>query len=244
MAQNHKPTTMKLAAIGDLHMREGLVGNLKPIFQEIAQKTNILLLCGDLTDHGYIEEAEMLAHELEGTNLTVLAVLGNHDYTSGHDEEIRHILSPKFLNVLDKEPVEINGVSFVGTKGFGGGFDEHLLSPFGEQEIKSFVQTAVAEELKLEEQLSQSDCQTKVVVLHYSPIKETVIGEAEEIFPFMGSSRLAGPIDRFKATVAFHGHSHHGTHQGKTIQGIPVYNVCFSLMQKISPKQPYLIYEI
>lgn len=235
---------LKIAALGDIHMKETLVGVLKPIFQEIAQKTNILLLCGDLTDHGYIEEAEMLSHELEGINLTILAVLGNHDYTSGHDEEIRRILSPRFLTILDKEPFEINGVSFVGTKGFGGGFDEHLLSPFGEQEIKDFVQTAVTEELKLEEQLSQTDCQKKVVVLHYSPIKDTVIGEPEEIFPFMGSSRLAGPIERFKASVAFHGHAHHGTHQGRTIQGIPVYNVCFSIMQKINPQQPYLFYEI
>ena len=51
----------------------------------------------------------------------------------------------------------------------------------------------------------------KAAITHYAPIKETVVGEPEPIFPFLGSSRLQRALDRHKPTLAVHGHAHKGT---------------------------------
>jgi Icc-related predicted phosphoesterase len=83
-----------------------------------------------------------------------------------------------------------------------------------------------------------------VIVTHYAPICETVEGERHEIFPFLGSSRLAEVIDRHQAVVAFHGHAHHGKPDGKTIGGIPVHNVALSILMSQSPPCPYRVFDI
>ena len=133
---------------------------------------------------------------------------------------------------------------FAGAKGFGGGFDKHMLTPFGEESIKHFVNEAVSESLRLEVALNSLRTEKVVVVLHYSPIAATVVGEPPEIFPFLGSSRLAETIDHFDVNAVFHGHAHHGTYKGKTMKGTPVYNCCMQLVQKISPEQPYALVEV
>jgi len=172
-------------------------------------------------------------------------VLGNHDYEAGHPDQVINILEHAKVNVLDGETVEIEGVGFAGVCGFGGGFGRRMLNAWGEPAIKHFVQEAVDQALKLERALSRLETPTKVVLLHYSPIRDTIIGEDPEIFPFMGSTRLEGPINRFSAAVAFHGHAHGGAHEGRTSNGIPVFNVGIPVLHRVRPHDPtFLLYEL
>ena len=203
----------------------------------------MLVLCGDFTDYGLPEEARVLARELTAAvKIPVIAVLGNHDYEAGKQDEIREILLDAGVTVLDGEATEIQGVGFAGVKGFAGGFGRGALGPWGEQAIKHFVQEAVDEALKLEAALARLRTQQRVALLHYSPIRGTVEGEPPEIFPYLGSSRLEEPINRYRVSAVFHGHAHRGTPEGRTSTGVPVYNVAMPLLTRINPdRPPYLI---
>src|SRR5919201_1949093 len=226
-----KPDSLRIAAIGDLHVHQNSPDSLQPLFEKISQSADVLALCGDLTHLGLPQEAEKLANDLRSCRIPVVAVLGNHDYQSGQQEEVKKILRAGKVSVLEEsETFELNGVGFAGAKGFGGGFNKHMLTPFGEEAIKHFVTEAVNELLRLEVALNSLRTEKVVVVLHYAPIAETVMGEPPEIFPFLGSSRLAETIDHFDVNAVFHGHAHHGTPEGKTTKGIPVYNCCFQLV--------------
>lgn len=232
-----------IAAVSDLHMQPNLIGSYRNLFIEISQEADVLLLCGDLTDHGVVEEAEMLKDELSFCKVPILGVLGNHDYADNRQEEIKKSLS-QTMHFLENQPFVIQNVGFAGAKGFGGGFDNHIAGGFGEDILKRFVYEAINETLILESALRELDTSKKVVVLHYSPTRQTLAGEPEEIYPFLGSSRLAEPIDNFNVTIAFHGHAHYGSPEGKTAKGTPVYNVVFSLRQKLNKNKPYLLVEI
>lgn len=235
---------MRVAALGDIHVREGETGHYRDLFADISQRADILALCGDLTGRGLPSEAEILAEEIRAIQVPVVGVLGNHDYESDRVDEVKEIVCQAGVVLLDDEPHEVHGVGFAGVKGFAGGFDHHMLAPFGESSIKEFVRVAIDEALRLESALLRVRAPNKVAVLHYSPIRETVVGEPPEIFPFLGSARLAEPLDRFKVDVAFHGHAHRGAPEGRTVTGIPVYNVSHSLMKEISPERPYRIVDL
>jgi Icc-related predicted phosphoesterase len=243
--ESGKPGSLRVAAIGDLHIHQTSTESLHWLFDKVSQNADVLALCGDLTHLGLSSEAERLAHELRSCRVPVVAVLGNHDYQSGHADDVKRILRDGKVVVLDEtETFELKGVGFAGAKGFGGGFDKHMLTPFGEESIKQFVTEAVNESLRLEVALNSLRTEKTVVVLHYAPIAGTVMGEPPEIFPFLGSSRLAETLDHFDVNAVFHGHAHHGTYEGKTTKGTPVYNCCFQLMQRINPEQPYALVEV
>src|SRR5438477_7622880 len=177
--------------------------------------------------------------------IPVIAVLGNHDFEGGKPNEIRQILTDSGVNVLDGEATEIAGVGFAGVKGFAGGFGRGALGPWGEHAIKAFVQEAVDEALKLEAALARLRTQRRVALMHYSPIRATVEGEPPEIFPFLGSSRLEEPINRYRVSAVFHGHAHRGTPEGRTSAGVPVHNVSMPLLTRIYPNRPpFLIVEV
>lgn len=234
---------IRIAAIGDLHMQQGLSGNYYQMFESISQNADILLICGDLTANGFTNEAKMLAEELTPCKIPILGVLGNHDYANGQQHEIKEILSPQVF-FLDNQLYTYKQIGFAGAKGFGGGFNKHLLTPFGEGVLKQFVYEAVSETMKLHEALVRLETSKKVVVLHYAPIRQTLEGEYLEVYPFLGTSRLLEPIENFNVTAVFHGHAHHGSPVSKTPKGIPVYNVAFPLLERINPNQPYKIVEI
>lgn len=166
--------------------------------------------------------------------MPVIAVLGNHDFESGQQDEVKRILVEGGIHLLDGDAHETGGVGFAGVKGFAGGFGQRALGPWGEDALKRFVQEAVDEALKLEAALARLRTPLKVVLLHYAPIEETVRGEPPAIFPFLGSSRLEEPIDRYHAHAVFHGHAHAGTPDGRTKGGIPVYNVALPLLRATS----------
>jgi Icc-related predicted phosphoesterase len=239
-----KEEKLKIAAMGDLHAQEAAKNYFKDFFSKIHEKADVVVLCGDLTQLGLPNEAEILAEDLSLCRIPVVAVLGNHDYESGHQDEVVQILKQAKAHMLEETPFEFNGVGFAGVKGFGGGFEPHMLGPFGEAGTKAFVDEVLKESLQLEKQLSILNTEKKVVAMHYSPIKETVVGEPEEIWPFLGSTRLMEPIDNFNASVVFHGHAHFGTASGKTNKGIPVFNCSRFVMEKIDPEQNFAIYEL
>lgn len=235
---------MKIAAIGDLHIQEHYSGFYKELFAEMHNHADVLILCGDLTQFGLVVEAEHLAVEARAARIPILAIFGNHDYQSNQLPEIRKILNNAKIILLDEEPFEYNGIGFVGVKGFGGGFDNHTLTSFGETVIKQFVAETINEALALENALHTVSTKKNVVALHYSPIAETMAGEPLEIFPFLGSSRLEETINRFNVQAVFHGHAHHGKLEGRTSRGIPVYNCTYELMKKKNPRRPYVVIEL
>jgi Icc-related predicted phosphoesterase len=213
----------RIAAVGDVHIRETDKGKWTDYFKEVSKQAEILVICGDLTDTGDEVEAQVLAEELKACTIPVVAVLGNHDHEKGRHKLIRQILLKEGVHMLDGEAVVIKDVGFAGVKGFGGGFDKHMLSMFGEGAMKAFVQEAVDEALHLDRALARLDAEysvtKRIAVMHYSPIKETVIGEPEAIYPFLGSSRLSEPLNRRKVDAAFHGHAHVGQLEGALVSG-------------------------
>ena len=239
--------TINIAAVGDLHCRSNFAGNYRALFHNIGENAHILVLCGDLVDLGLPDEAHVLARELSDVvkRMPVLAVLGNHEFEAGKVEEVCQVLRETGVTVLDGDACEVDGVGFAGVKGFAGGFGERLLAPWGEDIIKRFVREAVDEALKLESALAKLRTVHRIALLHYSPIASTVAGEPLEIYPFLGSSRLEEPLDRFSVTAAFHGHAHHGAPEGKTKTGVPVYNVAMKLLEHTFPGQlPYRILKL
>jgi Icc-related predicted phosphoesterase len=217
---------VKIAAVGDLHVTEDSVAPYARTFEEASGEADVLVLCGDLTNFGKIPEAEILGEDIAKATVPVLGVLGNHDYECGNPEEVARILHQAGMVVLDEQAHEIDGIGFAGVKGFLGGFGRGELAPFGEPEIKAFVDVVNNEARKLENALRSLRTEKIVAVLHYSPISETLVGEPIEIFQYLGSARLADALDRFD-NIAFivHGHAHHGTYEGATMRGTPVYTV-------------------
>jgi Icc-related predicted phosphoesterase len=230
--------TVRVAAVADIHCTKTSQEALRPLFSQIAQRADILLLGGDLVDYGLPEEAVILAKELESLKLPVVGVLGNHEFESGKQDEVCRILSDAGAVMLDGEAYEIGGIGFAGVKGFAGGFGERALQPWGEQTIKGFVHEAIGEALKLESALAKLRTERRIALLHYAPIESTVKGEPIEIYPFLGSSRLEEPLNRYPVTFVFHGHAHHGSPEGRTKSNVPVYNVAMKLLQHVFPEHP------
>jgi Icc-related predicted phosphoesterase len=229
---------VRLAAVGDLHCSRSTQGAFQPLFARAATDADVLLLCGDLTDGGLPDEARMLARELAAVRTPVVAVLGNHDYEAGKADEVRQILCDAGVNLLDGEPFEFRGVGIAGVKGFGGGFGPHALQPWGEEITKRFVHEAIQEALKLESALARLHTDERIVLLHYAPIEATVRGEPPEIFPFLGSSRLEDPLSRYPPRAVLHGHAHRGQIEGRTRDGVPVYNVSIPVLERAFPDRP------
>lgn len=229
---------VRFAAVGDLHCKKDAAGSLRGLFSQAAEMADALLLCGDLTDYGLPEEAHVLAEELSVVKVPIVAVLGNHDFESGQPDAVRNILCEAGVTVLDGEACEVHGVGIAGAKGFCGGYGRHALGPWGEGVIKAFVNEALQEALKLETALAKLRTPQRIALLHYSPIVGTVQGEPVEIFAFLGTSRLEDPLIHYPVTAVFHGHAHRGHPEGRTVNGIPVYNVAKPLLQRTYPEQP------
>lgn len=237
---------VRIAAVGDLHYgKNAAQGSLQPLFAQITESADVLVLAGDLTDYGLPEEARALAREITSSlKIPAVAVLGNHDWESGQHDEIRRILLDAGVVTLDGDTTEVHGVGFAGVKGFAGGFGRRALGPWGEDIIKKFVHEAVDEALKLESALARLRNPRLVAILHYSPIQETVEGEPCEIFPFLGCSRLEEPLTRYPVSAVFHGHAHHGRLEGRTRTNVPVFNVSITLMRQSWPERPFRVFEI
>ncbi len=235
---------MRIAATADLHYAAQRSTTLKAQLAPVRDEADLLVVAGDLTNFGQPEEMEPLVNVLVRLRIPIVVVLGNHDYESGKEAELMRMMSSEGIKVLDGTGYERDGVGFAGTKGFIGGFGRGVLTAFGEAEIKTFVKASIDEAVKLERAMSQLRTPKRVVVLHYAPVAATVQGEAPEIYPYMGTSRLAEVVDRHGADLVVHGHAHHGTLTGKTTGGVPVHNVAITLLQAQQPSQAYKVFDI
>jgi uncharacterized protein len=235
---------MRIAATADLHFAPANQAALREELNKVREEADVLVLAGDLTNYGQPSEMEPLLNSLVRLRVPIIAVLGNHDYESGNEQELMKMMTAAGIKVLDGSGYERDGVGFAGTKGFVGGFGRGMLTPFGEPEIKTFVRASIDEALKLERGLSQLRTRKRVVVLHYAPIASTVRGEDPEILAFMGTSRLAEVIDRHGADLVVHGHAHHGALEGQTLAGVPVRNVAITLLQQQQPSAAYRVFDI
>lgn len=230
---------VRIAAVSDIHYGKTSQGTLQPLFAEITETADVLVLAGDLTDYGLSEEARALAKDLTSSlKIPAVGVLGNHDFEAGEEKEIAKILSDAGVRMLDGDTYEIHGIGFAGVRGFCGGFGRGALGSWGEPVIKAFVHEAITEALKLESALARLKTDHRVAIIHYAPIRETVDGEPLEIYPFLGSSRLEEPLSRYDVTAVFHGHAHRGALEGRTAKGIPVYNVSLPLLRERFPDRP------
>ncbi len=243
--QQRKPGTVRIAAVGDFHCGVDDTGVYRELFAHVNDEADVLVLTGDLTRWGAAAEFEVVVGELADVAVPIVAVLGNHDYESEEVEEGSRMLRARGVHLLCGDTFELNPtVGFAGVKGFMGGFGRGMLTPFGEPETKAFVKATLNEVHSLELALRRLSTPVRVAVLHYAPIAATVAGEPEAIHPYLGTDRLAEPLDRYGAAVAFHGHAHSGTLRGNTLGGVPVFNVSLPLLRKERPGAMYYIYDV
>jgi len=236
---------VRVAALADLHCTKTSQGAFQSLFARVAEAADVALIAGDLTDYGLPDEARVLAKELASVRIPIAAVLGNHDIESGKADEVRRTLTDAGVVVLDGDACEMQGIGIAGVKGFGGGFGQRALGPWGETIIKQFVREAVDEALKLEAALARLRTSHLVALLHYSPVQSTVEGEPLEIYPFLGSSRLEEPISRYPVSFVVHGHAHRGRLEGATKTGVPVYNVSMPLLTRsFADRPPFRVFEV
>src|SRR5690348_13756495 len=174
------PNVVRLAALADIHYAKHSQGQLASLFAQIAETAEVMVLAGDLTDYGLVEEARVLAKDLATVKIPIVAVLGNHDFESNQEKEISQVLVDVGVHMLDGDSWEHHGVGFAGVRGFCGGFGRGALGPWGEKIIKEFVHEAVQEALKLESALARLKSEHRIVLMHYSPIRATVEGESPE----------------------------------------------------------------
>ncbi len=238
------PPLARIAAVGDLHVGLDHSGKIRPAFEGLAEHADVLLLAGDLTQHGDRAEASILAGELSGIEVPVFAVLGNHDYHSGEETVIRALLEDIGVTVLEGEAaiVALPGgerIGIGGAKGFGGGFLGACGSEFGEPEMKAFIRHTKDVAAGLCTALASLECDARIALLHYAPTEGTVHGERLEIYPFLGSYMLGEVIDDCDCTLAIHGHAHRGIERGFTPGGVPVRNVARPVIQRA-----YKVYEL
>ncbi|MDD3925294.1 MAG: metallophosphoesterase [bacterium] len=234
---------IRVAAVGDLHFRESYRGGVRSAFRTVSREADLLLIAGDLTGIGRPEEAAVLRRELSIVSIPTVVVLGNHDYHSDCEEDIKSILRDGGIIVLDGDfhKLDIRGTSIglAGTKGFCGGFGIRQITPFGEIGIKEFLGHVEEETEKLDRALAGLNTDIKLVILHYSPVIDTLAGESPELYPFLGCSMLSIPVDRHGTDLVVHGHAHHGVELGQTDGGVPVRNVAMQVLRRY-----YIVYDL
>jgi Icc-related predicted phosphoesterase len=234
---------IRIAAVGDVHVDKDVVGRYRPACEELPERADALLVAGDLTRHGTVEEAKCFATEFGGLAVPVVVCLGNHDHQSDQQDQVTQVLTDAGITVLEGSAtvLELHGhrLGIAGTKGFGGGFAGACASNFGEREMRDCVATTERYANQLGEALGSVRCDVLVALTHYAPVPETLVGEPLEIYPFLGCYQLGQAIDSAPTALALHGHAHHGSERGRTPGGVPVRNVAHPVI-----KQAYNVYQL
>jgi Icc-related predicted phosphoesterase len=234
---------IRIAAVGDVHADKDVLGRFRPALEQLPDRADALLVAGDLTRHGTVEEARCFATEFGGLDVPVVVVLGNHDHQSDLQSRVTEVLTESDITVLegDVTVLEVRGhrLGIAGVKGFGGGFAGACASNFGEREMKDFVGTTEVVAAKLADALRTVRCDALVALTHYAPVPDTLLGEPLEIYPFLGCYQLGKAIDSAPTALALHGHAHHGSERGRTPGGVPVRNVAHPVI-----KQAYNVYQL
>ena len=238
-------TKLRVAAVGDLHVGEASDKPYRDLFETVHEDADVLCLCGDMVNFGKTREVEILIEDLKTCRIPMVGVMGNHEHECGQPDHVMEMLCDAGVRMIGAgRSYEIEGVGFAGGKGFVGGFGRYMLSAFGESSIKSFVQEAIEDANQIETSIRSLRTERSVVLLHYAPIVDTVMGEPPEIHAFLGSSRLAETIDRYEnVKLVVHGHAHRGAPEGTTHRGVPVSNVALPVLKTLGDT-PYRVFEV
>lgn len=235
--------TVRIAAVGDVHLAEDLRGRYAPVLRRLSEEADVLLVAGDLTQHGRLDEARVFAEEFAAADVPVIAVLGNHDHHSGQQDAIRSLLEEHGTTVLEGESTVVETpagtVGVAGVKGFCLGFSGRCAADFGEAEMKAFTGHGIASAESLAKALAGLEADVRVALSHFSPVEETLNGEPREIWAFLGNYLLAEAIDEAAVDLAVHGHAHAGQEKGLTPDGVPVRNVAQPVI-----RAAYRVYEL
>ncbi len=241
-------TSLRIAAVGDVHMADDLRGRYAPALAELTGKADVLLVAGDLTQHGTLDEASAFAEEFATSDVPVVAVLGNHDHHSGLDHEIAELIGRAGITVLEGSGVVLDTqrgrIGVAGAKGFCLGFTGRCAANFGETQMKAFTQHGIDSAGLLRRGFDDVDAteppaDVRVALTHFAPVTSTLRGEPAEIWPFLGNHLLGEVIDDVRADLSVHGHAHAGSERGQTDGGVPVRNVAQPVL-----RSAYRIYEI
>ncbi len=236
---------VRIATAGDVHCGAHDTGRVREQFATVHEEADVLLLAGDLTNHGTPEEMHAVAEGLRevAARIPVYAVFGNHDVHAEMEAEARAILQAAGITPLEHEvaTLDVNGTSLgiAGAKGFCGGFRGGCASQFGEREMRMFLQPTLAAATFFAGALRAMDTDVRVALMHFAPVPDTLLGERWELFPFLGAYQLGEAIDDAGADLALHGHAHRGTELGQTPGGVPVRNVAQAVL-----KRAYAVYAI
>lgn len=220
---------LRIAAAGDMHCSEQRRDGVRRSFAALNGVADLVLLAGDLTTHGEPEQAQVLADACAALEVPVYAVLGNHDWHANRSEELMAVLEGAGVHVLERSwhVCEAGGVDvgMVGLKGFVGGFPGSHLPDFGEPLLRAVYHETTLDVRALDRGLREvALCPARIVLLHYAPSEQTIVGEPPGIWGYLGTDRLAPPIAEHEPDLVLHGHAHAGTFQG-AIGNVPVYNV-------------------
>lgn len=236
---------LRIAAVGDFHCGEEDAGAYRDLFARANDEADVLLLTGDMTRRGLVPEFQVVVGELADVKIPIVAVLGNHDFESDQVPAGTALLRGRGVHLLCGDAFELSDrVGFAGVKGFMGGFGRGTLTAFGERETKAFVAAALDEVQRLEQALRRLATPTRIALMHYAPVAATVVGEPDIIAPFLGTDRLAEPLDRYGVTVAFHGHAHTGAFEGCTPGGVPVFNVALPVLRRSGQGPMYYVHDL
>ncbi|HEX5594893.1 MAG TPA: metallophosphoesterase [Micromonosporaceae bacterium] len=234
---------IRIAAVGDPHMDQDVLGRFRPALEHLPDHADVLLLAGDLTRYGTESEARCVAAEFGGLKVPVVTVLGNHDYQCDEVPQLVAVLEEAGITVLEGDGIVLDcpagRLGIAGVKGFGGGFAGRCASEFGEPEMKDFIRTTQATADRLGAALRELDCDLRIALTHYAPVPDTLAGEPLEIYPFLGSYLLGQAIDSAPTALAIHGHAHRGTERGTTPGGVRVRNVAHPVI-----KQAYSVFHL
>ena len=231
-------TVVRIAALGDLHHgRTAAAGSLQPLFTQISEEADILVLCGDLTDYGLPEEARSLVRELAPLKIPIRrsARQSRLRVRTSRGGRARSWWTPG-STMLDGDTTEIQGIGFAGIKGFAGGFGRRALGPWGEDIIKQFVHEAVDEALKLETALARLRTERLIAVLHYSPIQATVEGEPLRDLPVPRLQPPRGAADALSGHRGLPRPRAPRPPEGTTRTGVPVFNVSMLADARVVPR--------
>ncbi len=225
--------TIRVAAAGDIHAGAGERDRVREAFERVAEQADLILLAGDLTQHGQVDEVCVVADACRDLDVPVVAVLGNHDWHSDRPADLRRALAEAGVVVLERSHaiLRVGGVSvgIAGVKGFVGGFGQEWAN-FGEPIFREAYAETTRDVESLSDGLAAIEpCSARIALLHYSPVEATLVGESERLWLVLGAERLAGPIRQFRPDLVVHGHAHNGSFQGD-IDGVPVYNVAVHVM--------------
>jgi len=220
--------TIRVAAAGDIHAGSGEQDRVREAFKRVEEQADLVLLAGDLTQHGQVDEVCVVADACRDLAIPVVAVLGNHDWQSDRPADLARALSEAGVVVLDRShtvlPVQGVSVGIAGVKGFVGGFGNQWAN-FGEPLFREAYAETTRDVEGFERGLRAIEgCGLRLGLLHYSPVEETLIGEPERLWLVLGADRLAGPIREHRPHLVVHGHAHHGSFEGR-VDDVPVYNV-------------------